>query len=149
MITQYSRSAYVALWIGLGLTVLTVVNAQLGSSLIGDHIRSGYPALAENEIAAGVGFYTTSLTVLGVLGALGWVVTIWSARRGSGWARWIAAALALSGTTIAAFALLVRDTSGDTGLPPLIGTIGLLPCAAGLVAVVFMFTRSATSANDD
>ena len=57
--------------------------------------------------------------------------------------------LALTGTSVAAFALLVRDTSGDTGLPPLIGTIGLLPCAAGLIAVVLMFTRAATSADND
>ncbi|WP_166975028.1 hypothetical protein [Brevibacterium atlanticum] len=147
MTRQYSRSTFVALWVGLGLTVIAIVSAQLGRPIIGGHIRSGYPSISHNEIATGVDFYVTSLTIVGALGLLGWAVTIWSAHRGSRWIRWAAVLLALTGTSVAAFALLVRDTSGDTGLPPLIGTIGLLPCAAGLVAVILMFTRSATSAN--
>ncbi|WP_181274369.1 hypothetical protein [Brevibacterium oceani] len=146
---QYSGSTFVALWVGLTLTVVAAACAQLGRPLIGDHIRSGYPSMSQNEIATGVDFYATSLTVVSVLGVLGWAVTIWSAHRGSRWIRWAAPVLALTGTSVAAFALLVRDTSGDTGLPPLIGTIGILPCAAGLIAVVLMFTRSATSANRD
>lgn len=142
---QYSRSTFAALWFGLGLTILAVVTAQLGRPLIGDHIHSGYPSLGQAEIATGVNFYATSLTILGALGILGWAVTIWSARRGSRWARWTALILALVGTIVALFDLLVRDTSGDTGLPPLIGIIGLLPCVAGAVAVTLMFTRSTTS----
>ncbi|HJF77015.1 MAG TPA: hypothetical protein K8V63_09715 [Brevibacterium linens] len=146
---QYSRSTYVALWVGLGLTVLAIVSAQLGRPLIGEHIRSGYPSMPQAEITSGVNFYAASLTIVGVLGVLGWVATIWRAHRGSRRIRWAAVVLALTGTSVAAFALLVQDTSGDTGLPPLIGTIGLLPCAAGLIAVVLMFTRAATSANND
>jgi hypothetical protein len=38
-------------------------------------------------------------------------------------------------TTIALTDLLIKDTSGDTGLPPLLGWIGMLPCLAGLLAV--------------
>lgn len=146
---QYSRSTCVALWVGLGLTLLATVSAQLGKPLISEHIHSGYPSLAEDEIGAGMDFYATALTVVGVLGALGWIATIWWAHRGSRWIRWAAVVLALTGTTVALFAFLVRDTSGDTGLPPLIGAIGLLPCAAGLVAVVLMFTRTATLAKND
>jgi hypothetical protein len=44
-------------------------------------------------------------------------------------------------TGIALFDLLVRDTSGDTGLPPLLGCVGLLPCLAGLLAVMRLWKR--------
>jgi hypothetical protein len=46
------------------------------------------------------------------------------------------------GAGTAVFDLLVRDTSGDTGLPPLLGWSGLIPCLAGAVAVVRLWRRS-------
>ncbi|MGB0098131.1 MAG: hypothetical protein WBP81_37040 [Solirubrobacteraceae bacterium] len=46
------------------------------------------------------------------------------------------------GTGIALLDLLVKDTSGDTGLPPLLGWIGLLPCLAGFLAVALLWMRS-------
>jgi hypothetical protein len=50
------------------------------------------------------------------------------------------------GTTIALLDLLIKDTSGDTGLSPLLGWSGMLPCAAGLVAVIVLWRprRAAT-----
>ena len=38
--------------------------------------------------------------------------------------------------------LLIRDTSGDTGLPPLLGWAGMLPSLAGLVAVALLWSKS-------
>jgi hypothetical protein len=35
--------------------------------------------------------------------------------------------------------VLIRDTSGDTGLPPLLGWAGVLPCLAGLVAITLLW----------
>ena len=37
--------------------------------------------------------------------------------------------------------LVVKDTSGDTGLPPLLGWAGMLPSLAGLVAVALLWRR--------
>jgi hypothetical protein len=45
------------------------------------------------------------------------------------------------GTSIALFNLLVQDTSGDTGLPPLLGWVGLLPSLAGLAAVILLWRK--------
>src|SRR5690606_38723296 len=50
--------------------------------------------------------------------------------------------LLLAGGGVALFNLLVRDTSGDTGLPPLLGLTGLLPVVAGVVAVVLLWRPS-------
>lgn len=46
------------------------------------------------------------------------------------------------GTGVALFDLLVKDTSGDTGLPPLLGWTGMLPSLAGLLAVTLLWIRS-------
>jgi hypothetical protein len=37
------------------------------------------------------------------------------------------------------YALLVKDTSGETGLAPLLGWIGVLPCLPGLVGVAMLW----------
>ena len=44
--------------------------------------------------------------------------------------------------TVALTDLLIKDTSGDTGLAPMLGWIGILPCSAGLVAVALLWKRS-------
>ncbi|MPV37470.1 hypothetical protein GB881_10530 [Georgenia subflava] len=85
--------------------------------------------------------YVIYLSVLGALGVAGWLGSIWAARTGRRWARWAAAGMFTLGTSVALFNLLVRDTSGDTGLPPLLGWAGMLPCVAGLVAVVLLWRR--------
>lgn len=145
--SRYSRSTFVVLSIGLALTIAATVTAIIGRSLIGDHIQTGYPAMNARQVESGVSFYLAALSGLGVLGALGWISTIWAARRNSRWARWAAVVLFVLGTSTALFALFVRDTSGDTGLPVSIGGMGMLPCLAGLIAVVLMWRPATTSAS--
>lgn len=43
------------------------------------------------------------------------------------------------GALVALIGLLIRDTSGDTGLAPLLGWIGMLPSVAGLAAVTILW----------
>jgi hypothetical protein len=58
------------------------------------------------------------------------------------WATGAASAMFAVGTSVALSALLVKDTSGDTGLAPLLGSIGVLPCIAGVVAVAMLWRPS-------
>lgn len=67
---------------------------------------------------------------------------IWATRRGKAWIRRTATVLFALGTLVALTALLVQDTSGDTGLAPLLGWIGVLPCVPGLLAVTLLWRRS-------
>jgi hypothetical protein len=46
------------------------------------------------------------------------------------------------GPVVALTALLIKDTSGDTGLPPVLGWIGLAPCVAGAAALVKLWRRT-------
>jgi hypothetical protein len=82
------------------------------------------------------------LSVVGALGIASWTWTIWAVRAGKGWARWVATAMFVVGASVALTGLLVKDTSGDTGLAPLLGWIGMLPCLAGLGAVTALWRRS-------
>lgn len=81
------------------------------------------------------------LSILGGLGIIGWLTTSWAVGRGKRWARWLAAGLFVTGTSIALFNLLVRDTSGETGLSALLGWTGLLPSLAGLIVVIMLWRR--------
>lgn len=140
--THYSRSAMAALHGGLALTLVALlipyVDRATGNSLVAQ-IRAGYPSLEPSSIEAAARTYLIYLTVLSVLGILGWLGVIWAVSAGKSWARWVATSLFVVGTSIALFNLTVKDTSGDTGLPPLLGWAGVLPCAAGLVAVAFLW----------
>ena len=80
--------------------------------------------------------------MVGALGIICWLGTIRALKAGKRWARGVATVMFALGTGIALIDLLVRDTSGDTGLPPLLGWAGMLPCLAGLLAVMLLWRRS-------
>ena len=142
--TRYPRSAIAPLYIGLAFTVVSMLVLYIGhaaANVLADHIRSGHPAYDVARIDAAVMTYLVYLSVVGALGIIGWMLTIWATSTGKRWARQLAAALFAAGTSIALFNLLVEDTSGDTGLPPLIGWVGLLPSLAGVLAVVLLWRK--------
>jgi hypothetical protein len=101
-----------------------------------------YPTYSQARIASAVTTYLVYLSVVGALGTICWLSTIWAVKAGKGWARAAATALFVLGTSIALTDLLIRDTSGDTGLPPLLGWVGMLPCLAGLFAVTLLWRKS-------
>ena len=110
------------------------------------HIRAGYPAYSHARIDAAVNTYLIYLSVVGVLGIVCWLGMIWAVRAGKRWARWVATVIFAAATIVALTDLLIKDTSGDTGLPPLLGWIGMLPCLAGLLAVVLLWRSSVACA---
>lgn len=86
--------------------------------------------------------YLIYLSIVGALGIICWFCAIWAVRTGKRWARSVTTLMLALGVGIALFNLLVKDTSGDTGLPPLLGWVGMLPCLAGLLAVTLLWRRS-------
>lgn len=139
--TRHSRSAIAPLYVGLALTVVSLLVLYVDhatENVLAGHIRSGYPSYDQTRIDAAVTTYLIYLSVVGALGILSWLFAIWATSKGRRWARWFAATMFAAGTSIALFNLLVEDTSGDTGLPPLHGWVGLLPSLAGLAAVIML-----------
>lgn len=130
-----------ALGAGLVLTVLAAVIPLAAGHLLADHVRAGYPTYTPAQIGSAVTAYRVVLSVLGGLGVLTWLATILAVRAGKRWARPTAIAGLVLGVSVGLTGLLVRDTSGDTGLPPVLGWAGLAPCVAGVLAVAWLWPR--------
>jgi hypothetical protein len=154
------RSAIATMYVGVALTVVALIVLyvdRVTANELADHIGAGYPAYSRARIDTAVTTYLVYLSVLGVLGTISWLWTIWCLRNRKRWSRAAATALFVLGTGIALFDLLIKDTSGDTALPPLLGWIGTLPYVAGLLAVTLLLRNperqggrcSTDSATDD
>lgn len=137
-------SAVAAMYSGLALTIVATAAPfidRVTSDSLTAHIRAGYPGYADRRIDTAVRSYLIYLTAVGLLGIAAWLVTIRAVRTGWRWARWTATVVFALATTIALTDALIRDTSGDTGLPPIIGWVGVLPCLPGLLAVWLLWRR--------
>ncbi|WP_409182928.1 hypothetical protein F9C11_00160 [Amycolatopsis sp. VS8301801F10] len=139
---QPFRGPLAALYAGLALTVLATIAAYVDHStthLLAEHIRAGYPAYSQSQIDSAGTTYLVVLSVIGAFGVLGWLTTIWAVKAGKGWARPAATVLLVLGIGTGLAGLLTKDTSGATGLPPALGLAGMLPCLAGVLAVVLLW----------
>jgi hypothetical protein len=138
------RTAVAALWTGMVLTVLATAAPwidRMTTGILAGHIRAGYPAYDPASIDAAALAYLVILSITGVLGIAGWIVTIVAARAGRRWARWLATSLLAVGALVSVSGLTITDTSGDVGLAPAIAWLQVLPCTAGLIAVVLLWRR--------
>jgi hypothetical protein len=141
-------STLTAMSAGLILTIVATVVPFLRTptgELIARHVRAGYPSYDDRQVGAAVMIYLVGLAVVGVLGTACWVVSIVATHAGKRWVPWVATVAFVVGTGIALFDLSIRDTSGDTGLPPLVGWIGVLPSVAGFVAVLLLWLRRSSA----
>ncbi|MBV8991945.1 MAG: hypothetical protein JOZ73_12290 [Solirubrobacterales bacterium] len=141
-LVRHQRAAIGAICVGLALTVVALVVLYVDhatANKLADHIRAGYPTYSQGRIDTAVTTYLVYLSVTGALGIICWLWTIWALKAGQRWARAAATAMFALGTGIALFDLLIKDTSGETGLPPLLGWTGMLPCLAGLLAVTLLW----------
>ena len=144
-LVKHERSAIVAMYAGVALTLVAMIVPYVDhatANVLADHIRAGYPTYTQARIDTAVTTYLVYVSIIGALGVTGWLWTIRAINAGQRWAREAATTMFVLGTGIALFDLLVKDTSGDTGLPPLLGWIGMLPCLAGCLAVTLLWMRS-------
>jgi cytochrome bd-type quinol oxidase subunit 2 len=145
MTTKQQRPAIASMYAGLALTVaatsVPLVDHATGN-VLANHIRAGYPTYTPARIDTAATTYLIYLSVLGVIGSLCWLWTIRAVKARKRWARETTSAIFALATAIALFDLIVKDTSGETGLPPLLGLVGLLPCLAGLLAVSLLWRKS-------
>jgi hypothetical protein len=144
-LTKHSRSVIKAMYMGLCLTVaanIVLYVDHVTTNMLAAHVRSSYPTYTQERVDSAVTSYLVYLSVVGALGIVCWLWTIWAVKKTKWWARGLATALFAIGTALALTDLFIKDTSGETGLPALIGWVGILPCMAGLSAVVLLWRRS-------
>jgi hypothetical protein len=133
-----------ALYTGLTTTVVATIAPYLDQATshgLAHHIRAGYPSLSQARVDNAVTTYEVILTVIGVSGAFGWAAVIHGVTTGKRWTTPLATALFVLGLGIALTGLFSKDTSGETGLSPLLGWVGLLPCLPGLLAVITLWRQ--------
>lgn len=138
------RSVLAALYTGLTTTVVATIAPYLDqatSHSLAHHIQAGYPTYTRARVDTAVTTYEVILTVIGVLGVAGWAIVIHAVTTGKRWTAPLATAMFSLGLGIALTDLLIKDTSGETGLSPLLGWVGLLPCLPGLLAVILLWRR--------
>ena len=139
------RPAVAAMRVGLAVTVIVTVVPFLGApmgELILRHVEAGYPSYSLSEAANATTIYLIGLGAVGLIGTATWITAIWAARARKRWVSWIATVALILALCVGLFDLTIRDTSGDTGIPGLIGWLGLLPCLPGTFAVVALWRRA-------
>lgn len=129
---------------GLGLTVLVTVFTVVRTDALVRHLHAVYDGrIGPDRVAATQAGLVSYLYLLAALGVLGWLLGTWAVGRRKRWARGLCTALFVLGTCVAVLNLLAREY-GQLILPVPLGIVGLLPCVAGLVAVVLLWRRGST-----
>jgi hypothetical protein len=139
------RSALPALYTGAAMTVIATIVPyldQVWSHRLAHHIRAGYPGYTQARIDTAVTTYEVILTVIGALGLASWAVAIYAVSVDRRWATAFVTVAFILGVGIALTNLLLKDTSGEVGLSPLLGWVGVLPCLPGLIAVTLQWRDS-------
>jgi hypothetical protein len=138
------RSVLAALYTGMTTTVVATIAPYLDqatSHTLAHHIRAGYPSYTQARIDTAVTTYEVILTIIGVLGVAGWALVIHAVTTSKRSAAPLATTAFLLGLGIALTDLLLKDTSGLTGLSALLGWAGIVPCLPGLVAVMLLWRK--------
>ena len=108
-------------------------------NLLARHIQAAYPHYSRAHVTSAAAVYLIYLSVIGALGIIAWASSLRAVKQGRHWIRPAATLIFIVATGLALTNLLIKDTSGDTGLPALLGWIGLLPCLPGLLTVILLW----------
>ncbi|THV30012.1 hypothetical protein [Glycomyces paridis] len=135
----------VTLYAGLLLTVAAgvapLIDIATADSLF-DHVRQAYPDWPADTVRQDRDAIAIYLAAVGALGLLCWLGAIWAVAAERRWARGTVTALFALGTLLALTSMTLGGEQYDTIVPPIYGALGLLPCLAGLAAVVLVWRRA-------
>ena len=126
-------------WISTVVALATVWIDHATADVLAQHVRAGYPHYSWAHVHSAATTYVVYLSVVGVAGLITWLSTIRAVKHNKPWTRHAATVIFLLAAGLSLTDLLVRDTSGDTGLPPELGWVGILPCLPGLTAVILLW----------
>ena len=137
----HERSAILTMYIGLALTVVAAIVPiidQAWTDSLSQHLHDVYAGYDVDAPATSA--VLAYLATVGALGTLAWLWTLWAVNTQRHWARPVATVLFLLACGLAIVNLTVQEYD-QTILPMRLGLVGLLPCVAGLVAVVLLWRR--------
>ncbi|WEB45490.1 MULTISPECIES: hypothetical protein [Streptomyces] len=138
-----ARQAVATMYTGMALTAITTILVPVFIALATDdytdYISVAYPKLGAEKVSNYQQTMVIYLVVNGAVGILAWLWTLRSAKKGKRSVPVVASVVFALGLVLALFNLLIKDSTGYAALSPLLGIAGLLPCAAGLAAVVMLW----------
>lgn len=132
------------LWAGLAVQVVCTLLPLADMWVLGtteDHVRSAYPAWSSGEVATETGAILSYLAGIGVLGAVAWLLAIWSARTGKGM-RTIVTALFAVGMSVLLFTATAQGAAYDRIVPAWLGmTTLILTAVPAVLALIVVWTQ--------
>jgi len=133
------HGAIVAMGSGLLLTAVALIALAIDQTTvhsIAHHVRALYAPYGLHPAPTGLYDYLYATQAIGILL---WLTTIWVVGRQKRWARVVATTVFVLATGIVLLNLSVSEY-GTRIFPTVWGILGLLPCLAGLAAVVLLWT---------
>ena len=127
------------MWAGLAVTVLAGAAPLLDlvtTGTIEAHVRETYPSWSDDWVRGDTTGLAVGLAIIGLLGVVGWLVSIQATRRAWRWARGLTTGLWLVAVAVALFVALAPAEPYERLAPAGIAALTALPCVAGFVAVV-------------
>lgn len=144
-----ARQTVVAMYTGLALTVIALLVPFIDvvtTDTLGQRIQQNYPSYSPAEVSQVQTIFLSYLAGIGALGVVSWLWMVRVVRNQKPWAGIAATLIFLCASSLALTNLFISEGGGATALPTMLGVVGVLPCAAGLVAVVLLWKRAAGSA---
>ena len=139
-----------SMYTGLAMTAVATVAPcvdRATSNSIAAHVRAGYPSYTAAHIDTAANSYLLYLTMVGVLGIVGWASCIRGVIQGRRGVRVASSVMFALGAVVGLTDLLVKDRSGQTALPPGLAWLGVVPSLPGLLAVVLLWRDAAARAD--
>ena len=133
------RRAIVAMGLGLLLTVVELIASVIDQTTvhsIAHHLSALYAPYGLHPDPNGFIYYLYATAAIGILL---WLAAIWLVSRRKRGARVVATTVFVLATGLALLNLSVSEY-GTRIFPTFWGVLGLLPCVAGLVALILLWT---------
>ncbi|WP_020580321.1 hypothetical protein [Actinopolymorpha alba] len=134
------RALYAGFVLSAIVTLVPLVDLVTADSVAG-HVRRAYPDWTADLVSADRNAIVGYLTVVGVLGLVGWLWTIWAVTRHKRWAPAAVTVMFVLGVCVALLNLGFSGGAYTNVIPYTYGTLGLLPVIPGLVAVLRVWQR--------
>ncbi|MGW1374186.1 hypothetical protein ACWD6P_07900 [Streptomyces sp. NPDC002446] len=137
------RQAVVTMYVGLALSVIATVIVPLlvalATSSYTDYIKTAYPTYDADKVSNYQQMMLMYLVANGVIGAVTWLWVLRRTKKQKAATFTVASIVFVLALSLALFNYLVKDSTGYAALSPLLGIANLVPCVAGLAAIVMLW----------
>ncbi|MFF4774370.1 hypothetical protein ACFY05_16065 [Microtetraspora fusca] len=132
------------MYAGLALTAIAAVVPFIDTATVdslSDHVRRAYPDWPANLVTGDRNAIIVYLTVVTLLGIVGWLWTIWAVAKRKRWSRPAATVMFVLGIGHASLCLSFSGGRYANVVPYPYGALAALPALAGLATVVLLRLR--------